>query len=155
MNQPPKHEIYLLEDGERQLEVFDDTKIPSAATIRINKQDHTLANMLRAQLLALPTTLFAGYQVPHPLHPYFLIKLQTDGSVSPSESLEAAATKLIGVLGMLETKFAREFQFREVEGVGEAGGAGVGGEGGAGAGGGGVDAYGGQSWTGGRDYLDF
>lgn len=31
-----------------RLTVDEDTKIPNAATITINKEDHTLANMLRA-----------------------------------------------------------------------------------------------------------
>lgn len=33
---------------ECRLEVVEDTKIPNAATITINKEDHTLANMLRS-----------------------------------------------------------------------------------------------------------
>lgn len=31
-----------------RLEIQEDTKIPNAATIKVLKQDHTLANMLRA-----------------------------------------------------------------------------------------------------------
>lgn len=31
-----------------RLTVEEDTKIPNACTVRINKEDHTLANMLRA-----------------------------------------------------------------------------------------------------------
>jgi len=31
-----------------RLTVEEDTKIPNAATITINKEDHTLANMLRS-----------------------------------------------------------------------------------------------------------
>jgi DNA-directed RNA polymerase II subunit RPB11 len=96
MNAPPRYESYVLEDGEKPVEVIEDTKIPNAATIKIVKQDHTLANMLRAQLLATPQVLFAGYKVPHPLQPYFLIKVQTDGSVTPTAVLETACTKLIG-----------------------------------------------------------
>ena len=30
------------------VEVIEDTKIPNAATIKIFKQDHTLANMIRS-----------------------------------------------------------------------------------------------------------
>ena len=145
----------------------EDTKIPNAATIKIVKQDHTLGNMLRAcvapfaltglpannsfdsQLLSMPQILFAGYKVPHPLHPYFLIKIQTDGTITPQAILEQACTKLIGTMSSLETKFKREFSYKDVEGT-------VGGAGpmvtddpygttGAGAG----------AWGRGRDYLDF
>ncbi|EIN08447.1 RBP11-like subunits of RNA polymerase [Punctularia strigosozonata HHB-11173 SS5] len=115
MNAPPRYEAYVLEDGEKPVEVIEDTKIPNAATIKIVKQDHTLANMIRAELLASPQVLFAGYKVPHPLQPYFLIKLQTDGSVTPTAIMESACTKLIGQLVTLEAKFKREFSFRDVD----------------------------------------
>jgi len=150
MNAPARHEIYVLEDGEKPVEVTEDTKIPNAATIKIVKQDHTLGNMLRAQLLSMPQILFAGYKVPHPLHPYFLLKIQTDGTITPQAILEQACTKLIGTMSSLETKFKREFSYKDVEGT--VGGAGAmvtedpyGTTGGSGGG----------AWGRGRDYLDF
>jgi DNA-directed RNA polymerase II subunit RPB11 len=101
----------------------------------------------------MPQILFAGYKVPHPLHPYFLIKIQTDGTITPNECLEQACTKLIGTMVSLEAKFRREFSFKDAEGT-------VGG--GAGGAGGGEDPYGGTAggggagaWGSGRDYLDF
>jgi len=97
----------VLEDGEKALEVTEDTKIPNAATFKIVKQDHTLGNMLRAQVLASPNVLFAGYKTPHPLHPYFLLKIQTDGTIAPAAALEAAASRLIATLSALEGKFRR------------------------------------------------
>ncbi|KAF8649165.1 hypothetical protein AX16_005963 [Volvariella volvacea WC 439] len=159
MNAPARYELFVLEDGEKPVEVTEDTKIPNAATIKIVKQDHTLGNMLRAQLLSMPQILFAGYKVPHPLHPYFLIKIQTDGTITPQAILEQACQKLIGTLSSLETKFKREFSFKDVEGVSGAGGVGVSGVGvGPSAGGHGIDdPYGtgaGGSWTQQKDYLD-
>lgn len=150
MNAPNRSDLYVLEDGEKAVEVMEDTKIPNAATIKIVKQDHTLGNMLRAQLLSMPQILFAGYKVPHPLHPYFLLKVQTDGTISPQEILEQACTKLIGTLSSLETKFKREFSFKDVEGAASGvGGVGLGTE----------DPYGTNTgtgaWASGRDYLDF
>jgi DNA-directed RNA polymerase II subunit RPB11 len=94
-----------------------------------------------SQLLSMPQVLFAGYKVPHPLHPYFLVKIQTDGTITPTAALEQACTKLIGTLSSLEAKFKREFSFKDVEGVTT------------------EDAYGtsttGPAWTSGRDYMDF
>ncbi|KAJ2922298.1 hypothetical protein H1R20_g14803, partial [Candolleomyces eurysporus] len=141
MNAPPRYELFVLEDGEKPVEVTEDTKIPNAATIKIVKQDHTLGNMLRAQLLATPHVLFAGYKVPHPLHPYFQIKIQTDGTITPQDALEQAASKLIGTISDLEAKFRREFTFKgnEADGTGAA-----------------DDPYGtGTAWSGTRDYMDF
>jgi len=67
MNAPERHELFVLEDGEKpcvnyltsiptnppqpythSVEVTEDTKIPNAATIKVLKQDHTLGNMIRA-----------------------------------------------------------------------------------------------------------
>ncbi|KAJ6595790.1 DNA-directed RNA polymerase [Mycena vulgaris] len=152
MNAPNRHELFVLEDNEKALEVTEDTKIPNAATFKIVKQDHTVANMLRAQLLAMPAILFAGYKVPHPLHPYFLLKIQTDGSATPQALLEAACTSLIGTMGALEAKFKREFSFKDGEAHGGVpmGGMGMGVEDPYGSG-----AAGGGAWAGQRDYLDF
>jgi len=151
MNAPNRFELFVLEDGEKPVEITEDTKIPNAATIKIVKQDHTLGNMLRAQLLSMPQILFAGYKVPHPLHPYFLIKIQTDGTMTPQAVLEQACTKLIGTMSSLETKFKREFSYKDAEGT-------AGGPGPMGVedpyGGGGLGGAGG-GWPGGRDYLDF
>ncbi|KAJ7666221.1 DNA-directed RNA polymerase II [Mycena polygramma] len=146
MNAPNRHELFVLEDGEKALEVTEDTKIPNAATFKIVKQDHTLGNMLRAQLLASPNVL---YKTPHPLHPYFLLKIQTDGSATPAAALEAAASRLIATLSALEGKFRREFSFKDGESGGGVGaGAMVNMDG---------DPYGGggAAWGTSRDYLDF
>ncbi|KAI0052094.1 DNA-directed RNA polymerase II [Auriscalpium vulgare] len=115
MNAPNRYELFVLDDGEKPVEVTEDTKIPNAATVKILKQDHTLANMIRAQLLSMPQVLFAGYKVPHPLHPYFLVKIQTDGTITPAAALEQACTKLIGMIASIEAKFKREFQYKDVE----------------------------------------
>ncbi|KAF8524373.1 DNA-directed RNA polymerase [Hysterangium stoloniferum] len=117
MNAPNRHELFVLEDGEKGVEVIEDTKIPNAATIKIFKQDHTLGNMLRSQLLATPSILFAGYKVPHPLEPYFILKIQTDGSITPTEALEQAGNSLLKLISDLQAKFKAEFSYKDVEGA--------------------------------------
>jgi hypothetical protein len=44
----------------------------------------------------------------------FLVKIQTDGTITPTAALEQAC---IGTLSSLEAKFKRELSFRDVEGV--------------------------------------
>ena len=41
--------------------------IPSASTFTFNKEDHTLGNLLRSQLLRSPHVKYSGYRIPHPL----------------------------------------------------------------------------------------
>ena len=41
--------------------------MPNAAIFTINKEDHTVGNMVRMQLLKDPNVLFCGYKNPHPM----------------------------------------------------------------------------------------
>ena len=69
MNKPAQDELYVLEDGEKPVEITEDTKIPNAATIKIVKQDHTLGNMLRASVLLDNPFLIANLFVSHITQP--------------------------------------------------------------------------------------
>ncbi|KAG8774602.1 DNA-directed RNA polymerase II core subunit [Ceratobasidium sp. 428] len=115
MNAPNRFEMFTLADGERLIEVTEDTKIPNAATVKIVKQDHTLANMLRAQLLANEAVIFAGYKVPHPLEPYFIIKIQTNGAFTPSQVLLDVCNALIRMITDIKTQFTTKFDLRALE----------------------------------------
>ena len=48
MNAPPTFESFLLFDGEKKITREQDTKVPNAAVFTINKEDHTLGNMIRS-----------------------------------------------------------------------------------------------------------
>ncbi|SCZ99320.1 BZ3500_MvSof-1268-A1-R1_Chr3-1g05945 [Microbotryum saponariae] len=134
MNAPSRYDQFVLADGEPRLVVDEDTKIPNAATVTINKQDHTLANMLRAsvqciqayttsqtiltltassliphrQLLSFSYVTFAGYRVPHPLEPKVVLKIQTDGSASPLEAIGDAVQAIIVILAKMKEQFGQE-----------------------------------------------
>ena len=41
--------------------------LKTAGTFIIAKEDHTIGNLLRMQLLRDPSVRFAGYRMPHPL----------------------------------------------------------------------------------------
>ncbi|GJE85223.1 DNA-directed RNA polymerase II subunit RPB11 [Phanerochaete sordida] len=140
MNAPNRFELFVLDEGEKLVEISEDTKIPNAATFKIVKEDHTLGNLLRAELLNDSRCLFAGYKVPHPLHPYFQLKVQTDGSVTPSQIVTETCQSLLEKLASVEAKFKREFTFVDVDGAPKD-----------------MGPYGAvdpTSWEGGKDYLD-
>jgi DNA-directed RNA polymerase II subunit RPB11 len=90
----------------------------------------------------MPQVLFAGYKVPHPLHPYFILKIQTDGTITPEIALEQACAKLISNMSTLERKFDREFTDNSATTVAE-GPYGM------------TPAPAGDPSVGGKDYLDF
>ncbi|CAG2107770.1 unnamed protein product [Medioppia subpectinata] len=125
MNAPPAFESFLLFEGEKKITIEKDTKVPNAAIFTVNKEDHTLGNMIRIlmpllcvhsclrQLLKDPQVLFAGYKVPHPLTHEFVLRVQTTADYSPQEALMNAITDLISELSLLEERFREAVRERQ------------------------------------------
>ncbi|GMT02798.1 hypothetical protein PENTCL1PPCAC_24972 [Pristionchus entomophagus] len=105
MNAPASFESFLVFDGERKVHYEKDTKVPNAAVFTILKEDHTLGNLLKHQLLKDPQVLFAGYKNPHPLEHKFLLRVQTTGDVTPADALTNAITDLQAELSLFEERF--------------------------------------------------
>ena len=63
MNRPERSDAFLLDEdaGEQKIVFTPETKISNAGVFRLNKEDHTIANLLRMQLLRDPNVRFAGY----------------------------------------------------------------------------------------------
>ena len=104
MNAPERASSFLLDEdkGERKIEYSTDTKVTNAGTFRFNKEDHTVGNLLRLQLLRDPNVRFAGYIHPHPLLHYIDLKVQTNSSqVAPTEVLSSAIEDLAGEVDFL------------------------------------------------------
>ena len=95
--------------------MIEDTKVPNAATFKVFKQDHTLANLLRSYLLENKFVIFAGYKVPHPLEPHFVLKVQTNGSVTPTDALRQACNSVIMTVTNLQKKFEDQFRDKEFD----------------------------------------
>lgn len=112
MNAPATFEAFLLLDGEKKITHAKDTKVPNAAIFTVNKEDHTLGNILMHQLLRDPQVLFAGYKVPHPLEHKFVLRVQTTPDYSPQEALSNAITDLISEISCLENRFRESLRER-------------------------------------------
>lgn len=81
-------------------------QVTNAGTFRLNKEDHTIGNLFRCQLLRDPSVRFAGYHHPHPLVHYLNLKIQTNNStVSPVEVLSSAIEDLANETDHLITQF--------------------------------------------------
>ncbi|CAF1072899.1 unnamed protein product [Didymodactylos carnosus] len=114
MNAPATFESFLLLDGEKKILIEKDTKVANAVVFTISKEDHTLANMLRAQLLKDPNVIFAGYKVPHPLEHRVILRIQTStNSYTPQEALENAIKDLIFEISLLEDRFKLAIKDRQ------------------------------------------
>ncbi|XP_055591065.1 DNA-directed RNA polymerase II subunit RPB11 [Uranotaenia lowii] len=110
MNAPPTFESFLLYEGEKKIIKELDTKVPNAAIFTVNKEDHTLGNMIRQQLLKDPNVLFAGYKLPHPLEHKFVIRIQTTSESSPQEAFMNAITDLLSELSLFEERFNEAYK---------------------------------------------
>ena len=53
MNVPAPYESFLLQDDEKKIVVERESKVPNAAIFTLNKEDHTIGNMLKQWVLFL------------------------------------------------------------------------------------------------------
>ncbi|KAM3414889.1 hypothetical protein BST61_g10032 [Cercospora zeina] len=118
MNAPDRYESFLLGEGEKKVEVEQETRVPNASMFTFNKEDHTLGNLLRAKLVKADHVLFAGYQVPHPLFATFKLRVQTDGEITPKEAVVTACQDLVKELGQLDQEFTKEMELKKIAGAG-------------------------------------
>ncbi|KAL5017500.1 hypothetical protein ScPMuIL_007089 [Solemya velum] len=117
MNAPPTFESFLLFEGEKKITIEKDTKVPNAAIFTVNKEDHTLGNIICNQLHKDPQIQFAGYKIPHPLEHKFILRIQTTSDYSPHEAFTNAITDLISEVSLMEERFkeaVREKQEGEI-----------------------------------------
>ena len=112
MNAPERSQLWVLPEGEKKVQMEKDTKIPNAANFTIRKEDHTVGNLLRLQLLRDDTVFFAGYKLPHPLEQDLLLKIQTkDQPASPVKALRTACDDLRLELEDLKEKFEEKVKY--------------------------------------------
>jgi DNA-directed RNA polymerase II subunit RPB11 len=155
INIPDRFELFILAEGEKKITEAPDTRkfiyqplfrcyisfkgsqiylgTPNSSIFTVNKEDHTLGNLLRAHLLKDPHVLFAGYRgkffscspsvacilistVPHPLFASFELRVQTDGEITPKEALAACCKGIVSDLGQLSREFTKEFELRKMVG---------------------------------------
>ena len=95
----------MLEPDEVKVKRVDDKRTQHSATFTILKEDHTLGNALRMQLLADDRVLFAGYKIPHPLLHELVVKVRTTGAVTPTEALIDSVDVLTANVRSLSDRF--------------------------------------------------
>lgn len=107
-NAPDRYERFMVQDGMLKIDFEKDTRLPNAGTFVIQREDHTIGNLMKMQLHRDPDVTFAGYRIPHPLEYRMLIKLSTNGAKSPVVAGKEAITGLKYKIGNLNQQFSRE-----------------------------------------------
>ena len=87
-----------------------------AVTVTIEREDHTLGNMLRMQMLDNPDVLFCGYRQQHPLEPAIQLRVQTKSSFpGPVQVIDSALNSLHAELKTLGDRFDTELKKKQAE----------------------------------------
>ncbi|CAM6088742.1 unnamed protein product [Calypogeia fissa] len=115
MNAPDRYERFVVPEGMKKVSYERDTKIINAATFTIQREDHTVGNVIRMQLHRDPSVLFAGYRLPHPLQYKVVIKIQTTSQSSPMQAYNLAINDLDKELDHLKRVFEDEIAQKQSE----------------------------------------
>lgn len=107
-NAPERHLKFVVPEGTAKVAYERDTKVSNAGTFTIQREDHTLGNVLRMQLHRDPAVLFAGYQIPHPLEHRLLVKVQTSDESSPGKAVDESLSDLQQEFQSLKKAFQDE-----------------------------------------------
>jgi DNA-directed RNA polymerase II subunit RPB11 len=106
------------EDDEERLKLsyVPDTKRPNCGTFIMRKEDHTLGNLIRIQLLRDEQVRFAGYRIPHPLVFEAQLRIETmDSKHKPVDVFLTAIDDLKLEVETIEKAFEREVRDRDRE----------------------------------------
>ncbi|XP_022150995.1 DNA-directed RNA polymerases II, IV and V subunit 11-like [Momordica charantia] len=108
MNVPDRYERFVVPEGAKKVSYERDTKIMNAATFILEREDHTVGNILRMQLHRDDNVLFAAYQLPHPLKYRILIRIHTASQSSPMQAYNQAVNDLDKELDHLKFELESE-----------------------------------------------
>ncbi|XP_028195293.1 DNA-directed RNA polymerases II, IV and V subunit 11-like isoform X2 [Glycine soja] len=75
MNAPNRYECFVVLEGTKKVSYERDTKIINVASFTIEREEHTISNILHMQLNRDPNVLFAGYKLPHPLQYKIIVRV--------------------------------------------------------------------------------
>lgn len=109
MNAPDRYERFVVPEGTKKVSYERDTKIINAASFTIEREEHTIGNILRMQLHRDENVLFAGYKLPHPLQYKIIVRIHTTSQSSPMQAYNQAINDLDKELDHLKNAFEAEF----------------------------------------------
>ena len=112
INTPERFLCWRWEDEDGKiLSVETDSKMPNAQVLVLYKEDHTIGNIVRLQLLRDNRVRYAGYRMPHPTIHDCHIKIQTmEASQTPLKIFDEALEDLGEEVQRLKTQFNQAFE---------------------------------------------
>ncbi|KAG8461766.1 hypothetical protein KFE25_001384 [Diacronema lutheri] len=116
-NRPESWELVVLPDGTSKVAFEKDKKVENAGRFVVEREDHTLGNLVRMQLLEDTRVAFAGYRMPHPLEHKIHIEVHTTANSNPADAMILACNNLIDKLNRMEEKFDAEVARKQHQGL--------------------------------------
>jgi DNA-directed RNA polymerase II subunit RPB11 len=132
-----RHLLFTLEPGEKKIESEEDSRmsfvhvvafvdeigVPNTSIFTLNKEDHTLGNLLAARLRSKPYINFAGYKAPHPLIAKIELRVGTDGTITPKDAIVQVCKEIVMDLEKVSQEFTKEMElFKIAKGEGNTNG---------------------------------
>jgi len=116
MNAPNRKDSCILPEGLAKISATVDGKMANATTYKFLREDHTLGQLLRMELLRDPAVRFAGYKHPHPLDNDIVLKVQSAPGATPNQVLESSFKRLESEFTALQQSFrAQVIQLKKQE----------------------------------------
>ncbi|CAG8480601.1 5729_t:CDS:2 [Ambispora gerdemannii] len=106
----PNRDNFNLPEGVKKISFEEDHNIENAVTFKIEKEDHTIGNLLHRQLLKEKQIVFAGYKVKHPFEETVIVRVQTTKETTPQTMMTKAVSDLMSVTGFLTSKFTEQVE---------------------------------------------
>ena len=119
-NAQARSDCYDLIDDEgqriKQVAYEPNEKVPNCGTVTFQREDHTIGNLLRHQLLSQDKVRFAAYQLPHPLlHEMYLRVETTEPAHTPLMAIDRAFDALVTEVSQIDQRFKDEVEKRKAD----------------------------------------
>jgi DNA-directed RNA polymerase subunit L len=86
----------------KKVNFYKDEKKLHCGYVKIEREDHTLGNIIHHKISQNRKVIFSGYKKTHPLENFILLKIMTDGTLSPLRALENVLYEIYSELSLLE-----------------------------------------------------
>jgi len=113
INNPERWACWRFEDEDEGqiISVKTESKMANAQSLVLYKEDHTIGNIVRMQLLRDNRVRYAGYKMPHPTIHDCHIKIQTmEASSSSLKVFDEALEDLGEEVSRLKNQFSSAYQ---------------------------------------------
>lgn len=108
--------------GDRKITELISSTMPNSSLFKLEKEDHTVANLLRMKLHENSFVQIAGYRVPHPTQHRVELRVQTSADgvsakpvPTPKEALQEAIDGCLTDLQTFEEQLRAEAQAKGLE----------------------------------------